>query len=396
MKTPTAHFFMVTFILLSMLFLKYDASAPPAQEDINHTAVICHEGFMSLYMSRMQFADLPFSVYVQDKGRVEIVQLVPLICRREIKEVIKNDNPPASRQFPCSKHGFNIIISQNATVPPLNMDTVRIPSGQSQNCKPNMNSTEMVTFSFPFTDCGAQFVIADGIITYSVTVEAKQLFQKGFIVRDAPFQLMVFCSFVLGRISQLVVKTEEVHLVHSSALESEGVLRAEMRFAKDSSYRSFFSSREPPVVTELGQPVYVEVFVLKLQNKGLELLLRDCWATPSKDPHDAQRWTLLLKGCPFSGDSQRAVLSPVISSKELTYPSLHKRFVFKLFSFVKPPAFQSLVYFHCDVEICKAPDCLQSCHSRRRRLDGIGPLPRQRNIPSVVSGGPIIHLVQPK
>lgn len=155
----------------------------------------------------------------------------------------------------------------------------------------------------------------------------------------------------------------------------------------DSSYMSFYSSQDPPTVIELGQPVYVEVFVLKHEDADLTLLLEDCWATPTEDPHDPQRWDLLVKGwahciwigrcenfwnskklillknlhlyfkwrkwfdaylcmqsrCPFTGDSHRTVVLPVVSSKELTHPSLHKWFVVKLFSFVKSPTSENQV-----------------------------------------------------
>lgn len=49
-------------------------------------------------------------------------------------------------------------------------------------------------------------------------------------------------------------------------------------------------------MTELGKPVYVDVFVLKHEDKDLVLLLEDCWATPTKNPYDPQRWNLLVKG----------------------------------------------------------------------------------------------------
>lgn len=104
------------------------------------------------------------------------------------------------------------------------------------------------------------------------------------------------CSFALTQITQLGIEVQGEKSEYTSTLKSEGILRTEMRFAKDSSYKSFYSSRGPPPVTELGQPVYVEVFVLKHENKDLVLLLEDCWATPTKNPHDPQRWNLLVKG----------------------------------------------------------------------------------------------------
>ncbi|XP_038548806.1 zona pellucida sperm-binding protein 4-like [Micropterus salmoides] len=408
---------------------------------MNNTKLICHEGFMSVRISKAQFADLPFTIYVQDehagyhqvialakqchyflretdifiiltvashgcfvriqkyitilnvvivalaeRGEVEIVKSIPLICEKKIKaKVNENDHPPVSRHFFCTRDGFNITIPQNATVPPLNLDAVRIPSGQRRNCKPQQRSKDAVTFSFPFTDCGTQSMIAGGIITYWVNIEVKQNLQGGSIFHDTPFH------FALNQISQLGIEVQgETSL---STLRSEGILRTEMRFAKDSSYRSFYSSRDPPTVTELGQPVYVEVFVLKHEDKDLVLLLGDCWATPTKNPHDPHRWNLLVKGCPFSGDSHTTVVLPVVSSEELKYTSLHKWFVVKLFSFVKPPTFENLVYFHCDIEICKGPDCLQSCSNRRRKLRRITPGPGQRNLYSVVSGGPLFFLL---
>ncbi|XP_028429708.1 zona pellucida sperm-binding protein 4 isoform X3 [Perca flavescens] len=290
------------------------------------------------------------------------------------------------------KDGFNITIPQNATVPPLNLDAVWIPSSQSHNCKPKTRSKDAITFSFPFTDCGTQSVIADGSITYWVNIEVKQQqLRKGSIFRDTPFHCTVHCSFALTQITQLGIEVQGEKSEYTSTLKSEGILRTEMRFAKDSNYKSFYSSRGPPPVTELGQPVYVEVFVLKHENKDLVLLLEDCWATPTKNPHDPQRWNLLVKGCPYSGDRHRTVVLPVVPSKELKYPTLHKWFVVKLFSFVKPPTNENLVYFHCDIELCKGPDCLQSCSNRRRKLRRS--TPGQSILYSVISGGPLLYLL---
>lgn len=64
----------------------------------------------------------------------------------------------------------------------------------------------------------------------------------------------------------------------------------------DSSFRNFYKIQAPPVMHGLGEPVFVEVFVLKHEDKDLELVLNDCWATPSPDPHDELRWTLLHRG----------------------------------------------------------------------------------------------------
>ncbi|XP_068601922.1 zona pellucida sperm-binding protein 4-like [Brachionichthys hirsutus] len=164
-----------------------------------------------------------------------------------------------------------------------------------------------------------------------------------------------------------------------------------MRFAKDAGYKSFYSTHGRPLMAELGQPVYVEVFVVKHEDKDLILLLGDCWATPTENPNDLQRWNLIVKGCPFSGDSHRTVVLSVASSKEpLRFPSLHKRFEVKMFSFVKPKEDENWVYFHCNVELCKGLDCSRPCTDGRRKLRTIASGLRESIHHSVISGGPII------
>ncbi|XP_010773815.1 zona pellucida sperm-binding protein 4-like isoform X2 [Notothenia coriiceps] len=442
MLPHSTNFILVSLSLLILKCKTHAATKPPqaavSNTNSNHTS-ICHDGFMSVYLSKMQFPDLRFNIYVQDehsgyyqaisiakqchyflgeadtfivltvapygcfvrrqkhvtsltvvitaldRGIVDIVKSIPLICERKVKEVRRNDKPLASKNKFCNKDGFNITIYQSATVPPLNLDACWIPSGQSDNCKPKIKSKEAVTFSFPFTDCGTQSKISEGIMTYWVNIEVKQHLHEGPIFRDIPF------LFTLAQISKLDVEVKGGKSVYPSTLRNEGILRTEMRFAKDSNYKYFHSSRDLPIVTELGKPVYVDVFVLKQEDKDLVLLLEDCWATPTKNPYDPQRWNLLVKGCPFSGDSHQTGVLPVVP-KVLKYPSLHKWFVVKMFSFVKPPAFENLVYFHCDIEISKGPDYLQSCSNKSRILRQITPRPEQSNLYSVVSGGPLIYL----
>nr|XP_019950521.1 PREDICTED: zona pellucida sperm-binding protein 4-like isoform X1 [Paralichthys olivaceus] len=453
METYTSTSVWVTFISLPLLLLKCNAHAASEQSQAtayytmsNNNTLLCLDGFMSVYISKGQFADLPHAIYVrdehsgyyqaiaitkqchyflgesdtfmiftvgshgcfvkrqkyitsltvvimalEDRGRFGIVESIPLRCEWGIKEANKERDPPVQGQLFCSKDGFNFTITQNATVPPLNLNALWIPSGQSHICEPRKRSRDAVTFHFPFTDCGAQSTVEEGVITYWVNMEAKQRPQRGPIFRDTPFNLTVSCSFALVKMTQARIKVQGVQSEYSSTLRNTGILRTEMRFAKDPSYSSFYSPRDPPAVIELGRPVYVEVSLLKHKDKDLVLLLDDCWATPTENLHDPQRWNLLVNGCPFNGDSHRTVVLPVVPSKTLTYPSLHKWFVVRMFSFVKPPTSENQVYFHCYIEICKRPGCLQSCSNETRKLRRITPERGQRILHSLVSGGPLLY-----
>lgn len=62
----------------------------------------------------------------------------------------------------------------------------------------------------------------------------------------------------------------------------------------DFSYRSFYSHFYHPIVAERGQPVYVELSVVKREDRDFVLLPEDSWATPTEDSDGQQRWKLLL------------------------------------------------------------------------------------------------------
>ncbi|XP_074536075.1 zona pellucida sperm-binding protein 4-like [Halichoeres trimaculatus] len=442
---------LVTIILVSLLSMKCGAGGiskqPESTDDHSNSrySSACHDGFMSVYIPKRHFADLPFTLYIQDghggyhqavavanqcnymlretktfinltvpshgcfvrrqkyisnlsivimrhaeKGRLEIVKTIHAICERKPKEMNKYKYSLVSRNLFCNKNGFEITILKNAAVPPLDLDAVWVPSGQSANCQPHNRSGEAVTFSFSFTECGTQFMVEDGVITYWVSVEVKA--QKGSIFRDTPFNLTVYCSFMLAPVSLLGFGVQQEKPQDLLTLKGEGILRTEMRFAKDSTYRFFYSARDPPVV-KLGLPVYVEVYVLKHENQDLVLLLEDCWATPTKNPHDTLRWNILVQGCPFRSDSQKAVLLPVVSSEEMKHPSLHKWMAIKLFSFLKSKSEENLVYLHCAIKICKGTKCSQSCNNERRKTRWITQRFGQRILYHVVSAGPLLYLM---
>uniref|UniRef100_A0A8C8DT04 ZP domain-containing protein n=1 Tax=Oryzias sinensis TaxID=183150 RepID=A0A8C8DT04_9TELE len=332
------------FILLALNFLSLKCPKCDAWTDskFDQTAfyssakdnpVVCYNDLVSVHLSKEQFSNLPLTIYIQGTGKWLTVSGYKWQNSED-----QTKFPDMLKEFFCNKNGFSITIPRNATDPPLNLDAIWIPSDPNHNCKPLKRSFDAVTYSFPFTDCGTQSkvmnqAIANGNITYWITIEVKRYPQRGGIIRDTPF--------ALTQMTQLGFDVQQSKADYPSVLKNKGVLRTEMRFAKDSSYRSFYSSGDPPTVAELGQLVFVEVF-LKHQDKDLVLLLDDCWATPTEDPHDPYRWNLLVKGCPFSGDSHRTVLMPV-SKEEVKSPSLHKWLVVKLFSFVKPSTLENLV-----------------------------------------------------
>lgn len=63
MKAARTRFILVTFILLPLLLLRCKSLSG------SDTALVCHDGFMSIFIANEQFADLPFAIYIQGKSQ---------------------------------------------------------------------------------------------------------------------------------------------------------------------------------------------------------------------------------------------------------------------------------------------------------------------------------------
>lgn len=74
MKACSTDFTWVTFISLSLLLLSLEALTASKQfqatayDIMNNSTSICHDRFMSVYVPKAQYADLPFTIYVQGES----------------------------------------------------------------------------------------------------------------------------------------------------------------------------------------------------------------------------------------------------------------------------------------------------------------------------------------
>lgn len=58
---------LTSLMLLLQLYLRCDALAMSVYNYVNDNALVCRDGFMSVYLSKAHFIDLPFTIYVQGK-----------------------------------------------------------------------------------------------------------------------------------------------------------------------------------------------------------------------------------------------------------------------------------------------------------------------------------------
>ncbi|XP_043574249.1 mucin-2-like [Chiloscyllium plagiosum] len=274
----------------------------------------------------------------------------------------------------CTTNGlFTIVVPRIATVPPLNLDSVSLLNNTSPQCGPITRTTEFVLFRFPLDSCGTTQIVDGLYITYSVDVMAKRKIQtgpRGSITRESTFKLHVKCHFTGKKDIPLTLVVNTASL--PPFVLREGVLQMEMRIAKEKSYSTWFADEDYPLVRFLKEPVYIEVRLLHRTDPNIELVLNDCWATQTLDPHRAPRWSILLHGCPYYRDNYLTQLHAVEAASDVPFPTHHKRFEVKTFAFWNRQSRTALsgeVYFHCSATVCLLPDmqeCATTCGAGRR------------------------------
>ncbi|XP_078054117.1 zona pellucida sperm-binding protein 4-like [Mustelus asterias] len=281
-----------------------------------------------------------------------------------------------SKSPACTADGqFIIVISKNLTRPALNLSSLYVKDGQEAECKPKLTTGQLVTFRFPVTSCSSSKREEDGTLVYETDVLGKRMIQTGklgSITRDSTFGLHVQCKYTGRRETGLQINVTVYTVSPPPPASEDGILKLELRVAKDGEYRSWYVDSDYPIWRILQEAVFVEVRVLGRTDPTLVLRLHDCWATPVPAPNHEVQWSLLVDGCPYEGDDYQTLLHPVMFSG-LKFPAHHKRFELKTFVFLDRKSEQPLtgqVYLHCSAGVCSPSaqdDCAPKCGPKRRR-----------------------------
>ncbi|XP_069042712.1 zona pellucida sperm-binding protein 4-like [Lepisosteus oculatus] len=276
----------------------------------------------------------------------------------------------------CTRDGqFVVVVSKNATSPPLSLGSVSLQGGRSAPCGPVSTTAGFAMFQFPVSACGTSMKAEGGAVVYENMMSSTFAViggPAGSITRDSFYKLFFQCRYASD---DLVPVQAVVYTVSPPPpAVSPGPLRVELRIARGELYDSYYSDLDYPVTKVLRDPVYVEVHILNRTDPNIVLTLGDCWATSTPSPLSQPSWSLLVAGCPYGGDNYQTTLIPVGGSSGLPYPTHYQRFMIQMFTFVDPASQVPLmekVFIHCSAAVCQptATDrCVPTCGRRRRAV----------------------------
>ncbi|XP_062383653.1 zona pellucida glycoprotein 2, like 2 [Sardina pilchardus] len=302
----------------------------------------------------------------------------------------------------CTGDGqFVVVVARDATLPPLSLDSISLAE-VSGACGPVDTTSAFAIYQFPVSSCGTTMKEEDGHIVYENIMSSSYevgVGSQGSITRDSSYELLFQCRYSSSAVKAIVVEVNALPPPPSISLA--GPIRVELRLANgicttkgctdEDVYSSYYTEQEYPVTKVLQEPVHVEVRILERTDPDIVLLLDHCWATSSPDSTSLPQWDLLFDGCPYTEDRYLTTVVPVDVSSGLLYPTHHKRFVVKMFTFVKQESLlplQQMVFIHCSTSVCSSANghsCRQSCNRKRRALHNVKDSPDQ-----VVSSGEVI------
>uniref|UniRef100_A0A8C4SZ57 Zona pellucida sperm-binding protein 4 n=1 Tax=Erpetoichthys calabaricus TaxID=27687 RepID=A0A8C4SZ57_ERPCA len=270
----------------------------------------------------------------------------------------------------CTLDGqFVVVVSENVTLPPLDLGSIQLVDS---SCSPVTSMSSFVVYQFPVSACGSTVQLAGGNVTYQNTMSAAITVRsgpEGSITRDSVYKLLFQCTYSGSQDVQ--VEAEVFTVAPPLPVVEQGPFDLELVIATDSSYDSYYVDADYPVTKTLRDPVAVVVHIMNRTDPNLVLTLGDCWVTPGPSASSQPQWSLLVNGCPYTGDNYLTSLVTVDSTSGVAYPSHYKRFVFEMFAFVDPVAQQALAE---KVEILAADKLARIASSRKNVLLHSGPV----------------------
>jgi len=209
-------------------------------------------------------------------------------------------------------------------------------------------------------ECGTQYVDDNnGKITFWNVVQYTPPDNGSPITRDADGLYNFSCIYdmsVNGQEFELSLSPKiiaaPIDTIWFEGQTAEGSFRATMELFQDEGYKNSFRGSE--VMLSLEQRLFVDV-TLEAADPEVQLKVKTCWATPSTEPDNQVRHTLINEGCP-TDDTVKINESPEANSA---------RWESQMFQFVE----ESEVWLHCDIQACDSRrfQCETTCENRKRR-----------------------------
>ncbi|XP_036597009.1 pancreatic secretory granule membrane major glycoprotein GP2 [Trichosurus vulpecula] len=203
---------------------------------------------------------------------------------------------------------------------------------------------------------------------------------KHLIIRDNVFNIDFQCAYPLDMKVSLQTAIKPIVSALNISATGSGNFLVKMALFQDQNYTSPYEGSI--AVLSVESVLYVGAILYQGDTSQFNLLMKNCYATPTEDPTDPMKYFIIRNSCPNLYDSTIRVEENGVSTEG--------RFSVQVFMFAGN---HDLVYLHCEVHLCDGvrEQCRPSCSGIQHRSEvtintdhvlDLGPIAR-RDSPSV-------------
>ncbi|XP_019622322.1 PREDICTED: ZP domain-containing protein-like [Branchiostoma belcheri] len=261
----------------------------------------------------------------------------------------------------CDQDSMSLSIPR-AALPAVNVENLHL---LDPDCGATEDEDEDVfKLETHLQECGTrQETSGDDKFIFSNEVIANQVTQANGAVRNQPVNLPFQCEFlrqhVVSQGNDIMYNIPSPRL---QIIDANNSFTMEMHMYTSEDFSATYKSSDFPLQVSPSDRLHFGLSVASSLD-NLELFARDCVSTPTTDPDDSPRVSIIADGCRVDETLQKD--NDLSNDKALYY---------SVAAFTFPNALDpSLVYFHCTMMICFKDDpdsrCKQGCipPARRRR-----------------------------
>ncbi|XP_012591531.1 pancreatic secretory granule membrane major glycoprotein GP2 [Microcebus murinus] len=229
---------------------------------------------------------------------------------------------------------------------------------QDRNCSSNVQSEDRdwvsVTSPVQADACGN---ILERNQTHAIYKNTISLVND-FIIRDIILNVNFQCAYPLDMKVSLQTALQPIVSSLNVSVDGEGEFTVRMALFRDGNYTNPYEGAR--AVLSVESMLYVGAILERGDTSRFNLLLRNCYATPTEDKADPVKYFIIRNSCPNEHDSTIHV--------EENGRSSESRFSVQMFMFA---GHYDLVFLHCEIHLCDSlnEQCEPSCSRNRVRSE---------------------------
>ncbi|KAM4632532.1 uromodulin-like [Discoglossus pictus] len=203
--------------------------------------------------------------------------------------------------------------------------------------------------------CGSKFVANETHLSYLNTVYLAM--KSDGIIQRSESRVNFSCSYTRNMKANLLMAVNPLVAYKDVIVGGTATYSISMGLFYDSAYSTLYEGSEIWLTTE--SMLYVGVMVDQAKESKFTVVMKNCYATPTKDSNNPLKYYIIKDYCPNRYD-------PTINVTK-NGGSLEGRFSVQVFKFIGN---YSQVYLHCEIRLCDTSFemCIPSCSGMRSAI----------------------------